>query len=201
MPFFRLQRFQGEEFLGEDGERWKRIAGHLEYAVSDAGRVWSFKRWGTLLRPGKRGEYLVVLCDQQPFAVHGLVARAFVAGCTTARNQIDHVDGKKSNNHAWNLRWCSRAENAQNRTVAPRNGTGFTGVHPRVCGLRFQARIRIAGRVESLGDFDTAREAALVYARRAQALHGDFLAPHTRQLLEEEERRLMAAQDTGVRAG
>lgn len=48
--------------------------------------------------------------------VHRLVASRFLpAPSTNEKVEIDHIDRNKSNNHASNLRWCSKSANMLNR--------------------------------------------------------------------------------------
>lgn len=86
------------------------------YLVSNTGRVLSASgrelkqralpkgyRMVTLNLPGglSRGEF-----------VHRIVAQLFVPNSAPdVRNQVDHIDGRPSNNFADNLRWCSLQEN------------------------------------------------------------------------------------------
>lgn len=61
--------------------------------------------------------------------VHRLVARAFLPQ-PTDECEVDHIDRNKRNNHASNLRWVSRQENMENRSIElmPRS-TNTTGHH------------------------------------------------------------------------
>ena len=45
------------------------------------------------------------------FYVHRLVAQKFLNAPTEDRNQVNHIDGDKSNNHHNNLEWVSAKEN------------------------------------------------------------------------------------------
>lgn len=62
------------------------------------------------------------------YTIHRLVANAFLPSPTRDDCVVDHIDRNKLNNHASNLRWVSRSENAQNRTMEtkprPNNATG-----------------------------------------------------------------------------
>lgn len=42
--------------------------------------------------------------------VHRLVAELFVDGKTETRNEVNHIDGNKENNHYTNLEWVTRSE-------------------------------------------------------------------------------------------
>ena len=47
--------------------------------------------------------------------LHRIVASRFLPAPTSEDCEIDHIDRNKSNNHASNLRWCSRSCNMLNR--------------------------------------------------------------------------------------
>lgn len=97
-------------------EVWRAVKGFPRYEVSDHGRVRS-SAYGDprLLRPGvPRGGYPIVKLHDGPrtksVRVHRLVATAFVPNALGAP-VVNHINGDKTNNHASNLEWVTRAEN------------------------------------------------------------------------------------------
>jgi len=95
--------------------------------------------------------------------VHRMLALTFLAN-PDSKDYVDHIDHDRTNNKLTNLRWVTNKENQRNRK--PKAGTGYLGV----CAARqkFRAYIRIDYKHEHLGMFDTAREAALAYNKRAE---------------------------------
>lgn len=87
-------------------------------------------------------------------------------------DQIDHRDRDRANNRWKNLREATYPQNAANAPARSNSRTGFKGVHPH--GDKFEAQIRINGEKVYLGIFDTAKEAAAIYALAARDLHGEF---------------------------
>lgn len=74
-------------------------------------------------------------------------------------NQIDHINGDRSDNRISNLRHVTHAENGMNQKRRVTNTTGYTGVTWRKDCSRWQATIRHNGRAKHLGYFDTAEDA------------------------------------------
>lgn len=73
--------------------------------------------------------------------------------------QIDHIDGNRSNNKITNLRDVSCSENARNRIRKPKNI--HYGIRPAKSNkLKWEARIMVNGKHKYLGYFATEAQAA-----------------------------------------
>lgn len=77
---------------------------------------------------------------------------------------VSHLNGNRLDNRKCNLKICSVAQNAVNRSVFKKNKTGFKGVYQAKDG-RYIAQIR-------LGTFESVEEAAAVYKKIHVLLHG-----------------------------
>lgn len=121
------------KFLGEPQEEWRDIKGYEGiYQVSSLGNVRSldiiqkrsngkveclFKIRGKILKPYQTGKtaknndgYLTVNLSKKQHKVHRLVAEAFLEN-PHKLEQINHIDGDKTNNRVDNLEWCSPQKN------------------------------------------------------------------------------------------
>lgn len=96
-------------------EVWRNVAGFESYyEVSDAGNV-RRKGKGGIMKPGthRDGYKTVVLsisCKSYPRKVHRLVATAFIEN-PKKKEQVNHINGIKSDNRLVNLEWATRSEN------------------------------------------------------------------------------------------
>lgn len=101
-------------------ENWKPIAGYEgKYEISDLGRVKSLVRHGDtnsrILKPVlRKSGHLQVSLSGKTRKVHQLVAVAFLGPCPDGM-EICHKDGNPANNHASNLKYGTRADNARDR--------------------------------------------------------------------------------------
>lgn len=86
---------------------------------------------------------------------------------------IDHINGKKSDNRILNLRLASEVENGYNIPKKSTNKSGFKGVYRRKTG-RWTAECRVNKIKHRLGHFDTAQEAGDAYEEFARKHHGNF---------------------------
>lgn len=93
---------------------WKPYG--VSYKVSEYGDVYS-DHVGRCLssQVNKDGYSTVSLCEVEgrvTHRIHRLVARAFIP-LVEGKEEINHKDGDKSNNHYSNLEWCTHSENIQ----------------------------------------------------------------------------------------
>lgn len=107
-------------------EIWKPIKGYEGlYEISNYGNVKSLRYHnGTqtrLLKPRVNkygylqvGLYLPKQKQPKTFTIHRLVATSFLDNKYNY-NQVNHIDGNKTNNHVQNLEWCNSMLNNQHR--------------------------------------------------------------------------------------
>jgi hypothetical protein len=100
----------------------------------------------------------------------GLVKRQgmhrFIMGIDDPSVLVDHINNDTLDNRKQNLRLCGHTQNCFNRK--PRSKIGLKGVN--LDGSRYRARIQGT----SLGNFRTAKEAAMAYNKAALKLYGRF---------------------------
>jgi hypothetical protein len=74
-------------------------------------------------------------------------------------DEIDHINGAKSDNRLCNLREASHLENCQNYKVGSNNSSGHPGFYFHSGKRKFHARIRVRREWKNLGYFRTKDEA------------------------------------------
>lgn len=85
---------------------------------------------------------------------------------------VDHINGNGLDCRKANLRFCTHAQNMQNRKIAKHNKLGIKGVYKH--RSKYAAEIRANGKRHYLGSFDTAELASLAYQAASKELHGEF---------------------------
>lgn len=106
-------------------EIWKKIKEYPNYEISNYGRVRSLKYYSNvhkkyydrvLILKEKTNRYgykMIALSNENGrkcFTIHRLVAKAFIDNKSNY-NEVNHIDGNKSNNKFNNLEWCTRRDN------------------------------------------------------------------------------------------
>lgn len=113
--------------MKKDKELWKDIQGYEGlYQISSLGRVKRLERenkFGNKTRVlkemimtpvknrhGYMGLNISIDKKMKPYSIHRLVATHFIQNIDNLP-EVNHIDGNKNNNVAYNLEWCTRKEN------------------------------------------------------------------------------------------
>lgn len=92
--------------------------------------------------------------------------------------EVDHIDGCRTNNSLSNLRAVNRAENAKNLGKTPLNTSGVTGVHYQQAGKCWVANVCVNNKRIHGGRFKTKEEA--VSKRKEMEIEYGFHENHGR---------------------
>lgn len=127
-------------------EKIKDVDGFEEkYSVTTLGRVWNIRKnkWMGQSKT-KSGYYYVTLSKDgknYKIKVHRLVGKSFIDNPQN-KPQINHINGKKSDNRVSNLEWCTARENMQH--------AGDTGLN-KTFKLTYEMKMAICLLKHSLG--------------------------------------------------
>lgn len=138
------------------------LTGLLRWKVRPNGSVIVGQSAGTVYSNG----YIFVCIGYKKYGVH-VIAWLYMYG---EHAQLDHKDQNRSNNKIENLRKATYSQNNHHKYVY--NPTGFRGVRFR--SGKYEANIRINGRITRLGFYGTAEEASAAYNAAAKEHYGEF---------------------------
>lgn len=114
--------------------------------------------------------YLKVDCKLKKYYAHRV---AWFLTYGEWPQEIDHINGDRSDNRLCNLRACTKFENARNSPKRAHSKQPYKGVRWSSTNS-WQARIRHNNQAITIGYFATAREAYEEYIFAALELHGDY---------------------------
>lgn len=86
-------------------------------------------------------------------------------------DQLDHINGVRTDNRPINLREATHATNQHNLTRASKSSSGVRGVSWHKKTAKWQAQITVDRRRIALGLFDTPQEAETAYGKAKANLH------------------------------
>lgn len=89
--------------------------------------------------------------------------------------EVDHINGVRTDNRISNLRNVTKALNARNLSLSVRNKSGFKGVSWNKKLGCWQAHIRLDGKTKYLGLFRDINDAAKAYRDAAPVYHGEYV--------------------------
>lgn len=93
-------------------------------------------------------------------------------------SDIDHINGRRSDNRILNLRDVSASENGKNRRMSKNNTSGTQGVHWNKKRCKWAVMIRDRGCLQHIGYFSDV--SAAIQARKAAELERGFHPNHGR---------------------
>lgn len=127
-------------------------------------------KWRVMTIRGKW--YALRTAGMRPFRHTELLHRAILNAAKDI--DVDHINGDTLDNRRANLRLATNAENLRNRGKNKNNTSGYKGVTWDKYRQKWQARIKVNGKLLDLGRFETAEDAARTYDESARELHGEF---------------------------
>tara|TARA_R110000772_G_scaffold118989_1_gene224896 strand:- start:95 stop:592 length:498 start_codon:yes stop_codon:yes gene_type:complete len=152
----------------------KRLKELLSYDTETGLFVWVIKRSNVVLSGAEAGSfnsegYLSIMIDSKSYKAHRL-AWLYVTG-SWPKCQIDHINHNRSDNKWSNLRDVTSLDNARNQNRYKVNKSGCTGVLWHKKDKRWQASIRVNGKLKHLGNFKE-KEKAIEVRLLAQKEYG-----------------------------
>lgn len=118
--------------------------------------------------PTKAGYRAGVVCGKSMFAHRAAWA---IHHGKMPQMWLDHVNGDREDNRLDNLREVDASQNAQNSGRRKDNKTGCTGIYWRQSISKWQASIRVDGRIKGLGCFAHFDD-AVTARRNAESFYG-----------------------------
>lgn len=146
----------------------ERVRELLDYDPVTGAFSWKPKAAGAVMTNG----YVTISIDNQRVYAHRLAW--FYAHGTWPTEQVDHINGKRSDNALGNLRLASQSQNACNGVLRTNNTSGYRGVSWDKRRQKWIARIVKDRKQRVLGHFASKEEAYYAYLKAARELHGEF---------------------------
>ena len=155
-----------EQLLAYDAER-----GEFRWKVTRRGGAKAGEIAGKVFQPNKNQFYRAITVNSKRYYAHRL-AYYFCTLTDPECLQVDHIDGNGLNNAFANVRLATPSQNQFNQKKHKNNKSGYKGVSR--FRHKWRAEIKVNGRSQHLGVFDTPELAHMAYAKAAAELHGDF---------------------------
>lgn len=98
----------------------------------------------------------------------------FILGLTSEEAVVDHINRNPLDNRKQNLRICSLADNAKNRSLSTNNKSGHNGVHFDKKSKKWIAYVCCNKKRYNCGRFDNYEEALKARIKKEKELFGEF---------------------------
>lgn len=120
--------------------------------------------------------YKHICIDGMSFSQHRL-AWYYING-VWPKEEIDHINGKPSDNRIENLREATHAENSANRARRRINSSGYKGVYRDSTSGMWRVQLSKDGKVYTAGPYMDPARAHDVHQRMSQLLFQEFHRPY-----------------------
>lgn len=151
--------------------RYSPVVGVFEKLVGDGSKRRP-KRWALVGSASMVSGYVYVSVDGKRYGAHRL-AWLYMHGVLPGQ-EIDHIDGDRSNNAIGNLRLASRCENMWNTASHKNNRSGIKGVSWDRKRQMWVGRIKKDGKIAFNAYFKTLEEADVAMSAARARNHGEF---------------------------
>lgn len=115
--------------------------------------------------------YVRLYVDGSPYSAHRLI---WFIKYGEYVEEIDHINGIKSDNRIENLRSVTRSQNRMNVGAYSNNKSGVRGVSWSKANNKWKAQIQKDGRKIGIGYFSSIDEAKEAYMKAASKHHGEY---------------------------
>lgn len=156
---------------------YKRLCEVLQYDPDTGLLYWkidmgSRAKMGNIAGTLNKIGYFVIRIDGNLYLAHRL--SYMIHYKTIIIDEVDHIDGNRSNNIITNLRECDRSKNNHNRQIGRDNTSGVKGVFWNAKRNKFVVKIRINNHQKHIGYFDLIEDAISAIQKAREELHGEF---------------------------
>lgn len=160
-----------EKLYNEAHEKYEYKDGKLYFKYKTSNFIKMDRPVGTLHHCGW---YTTRFNGKVAYSVHRII---FLMNHGYLPVQVDHINRIKTDNRIENLRAADNAQNMWNKGKVHRHGLEPKSIYKGITKTRsnkYMARICKYGERICLGTFDSEKEAALAYNKKALELHGEF---------------------------
>ena len=152
----------------------ERLRALLHYDADTGLFTWRVSRGRSAKAGGVAGNvvdgYVKIMVDGRTYTASRLAF--FYTTSAWPAGEVDHIDADRANNRFVNLRDVPHAVNVQNqRKARSTSKVGLLGVSKHHRSNLYRARIRVDGKLKSLGCFHSAERAHEAYKEAKRILH------------------------------
>jgi HNH endonuclease/AP2 domain len=152
------------------------LLGILEYDKFSGLLTWivnkNNRRKGCVAGSINSNGYVTLWIDGKQYQSHRVIW--FMVNGNWPIDEIDHIDGIRTNNAFNNLREATRSENSRNHKVRVDNNSGVKGVYWNSKLNKWRSEINFNKKRYNIGYFKCLNEAEAAVKRKREELHLEF---------------------------